>query len=287
MAIHLPRWARGSALNERAGRYCGVVQSSSRQSYAVDRLWPDPAAGLTLDEAFGGIALPPAPAGRPLVGVNMVTSLDGRAQLAGTSERLSGRADRELMQHYRAAYDAIASGVGTLRADDFYSHVSRTAAAHRVAAGRTAQPLAVLIAGGGRVPTDRRFFTYDDQPRALAVGTDSPYAATPLPGVETWVAPTAIPQPAWLLERIAAAGCASVLLEGGPHLNAAFLAEGLIDELYWTVGARLVGTNALPMIAPIPGGSPWAEHPREGELISVHRSGEELFLRYRFGSIGP
>jgi len=121
----------------------------------------------------------------------------------------------------------------------------------------------------------------------VAVGSASPYVAAPLEGVETWVAPSAIPQPAWLLERIAAAGCASVLVEGGPHLNAAFLAEGLIDELYWTVGARLVGTNALPMIAPIPGGSPWAEHPREGELISVHRSGEELFLRYRFGSIGP
>jgi len=262
------------------------MKQRSAVAHVIDRLWPDPAAGLSLDEAFGDLTLPPAPAGRPLVGVNMVTSIDGRAQLAGTSERLSGRADRELMQHYRAAYDAIASGVGTLRADDFYSHLGAAAVAQRVATGRPPQPLAVLIAGGGRVPADRRFFAYHDQLRAVAVGSASPYVAAPLEGVETWVAPSAIPQPAWLLERIAAAGCASVLVEGGPHLNAAFLAEGLIDELYWTIGARLVGTNALPMIAPIPGGSPWAEHPREGELISVHRSGEELFLRYRFGSIG-
>ena len=41
------------------------------------------------------------------------------------------------------------------------------------------------------------------------------------------------------------------------------------------------------MIAPIPGGSPWAERPREGRLVSVHRSGDELFLRYRFGEGGP
>jgi hypothetical protein len=44
----------------------------------------------------------------------------------------------------------------------------------------------------------------------------------------------------------------------------------------------LVGTDALPMIAPIPGGSPWADAPRRGTLVSVHRSGDELFLRYQF-----
>ena len=248
----------------------------------IDRIWPDPAAGMTLDEAFADFALPPLPAGRPLVGLNMVTSIDGRAQLAGRSDRISGRLDRELMQFYRAAYDAVVSGVGTLRADDFYSRLTHANAARRLAAGTTPQPLALLVAGTGRVPTDRRFFEYRDQPRAVAVGTSSPHANAPLPGVETWVAPGVTPTPHWLLERLAAAGCASVLLEGGPHLNAAFLADGLIDELYWTVGARLLGTDALPMIAPIPGGSPWADSPREAALVSIHRSGEELFLRYRF-----
>jgi riboflavin biosynthesis pyrimidine reductase len=249
----------------------------------IDRLWPDPAAGMSLDEAFADFSLPPSPAGRPLVGLNMVTSIDGRAELTGRADRLSGRVDRALMHHYRAAYDAVASGVGTLRADDFYSRLSHAVSAARVASGRTAQPLALLIAGTGRVPTDRRFFSYADQPRAVAVGISSPYAAEPLSGVETWVAPDVTPSPRWLLERLAATGCASVLLEGGPRLNAAFLAEGLIDELYWTIGARLLGTDALPMIAAIPGGSPWADHPREGALISIHRSREELFLRYRFG----
>ncbi len=253
-------------------------------THLVDRLWPDPANDLDLDASFSDLTLPPAPHNRPMVGLNMVTSIDGRAQLGGHADGLSGRADRELMQRYRVAYDAVASGVGTLRADDFYSHLGHAASTARVAAGRTPQPLAVLIAGGGRVPTDRRFFEYADQPRVLAVGSRSPYVDTPLPGVETWAAPTLDVRPTWLLERLAAAGIGSVLLEGGPHLNAAFLAEGLIDELYWTIGARLLGTNALPMIAPIPGGSPWAEHPREGELVSVHRSEDELFVRYRFTS---
>ena len=70
----------------------------------------------------------------------------------------------------------------------------------------------------------------------------------------------------------------------GAELNASFLEQDLIDEVYWTVGANLLGTDALPMIAPIPGESPFADEPRRGRLTSVIRHEDELFLRYRFGS---
>jgi riboflavin biosynthesis pyrimidine reductase len=250
--------------------------------YPVDRLWPDPAPDLDLDAAIADFALPPAPAGRPLVGLNMVTSLDGRAQLGGRAEGLSGRFDRRLLQLYRVAYDAVGSGAGTLRADDFYSRLPADLAARRVAAGLPPQPTAVVIAGTGEIPTDRRWFGYAQQPRILVIGAGA--EAPDLPDeIELLVAPTTTPQPEWLLGVLAERGIGSLLLEGGPTTNAAFLAADTIDELYWTIGARLLGTDALPMIMPIPGGSPWAETPREGRLVSVHRSGDELFLRYRFG----
>ncbi len=253
--------------------------------FRVDRLWPDPTADLDLDEAFAHLDLPPSPEGRPLVGDNMVTSIDGRAQLAGKAEGLSGRADRRLLQLYRAAYDAVGSGAGTLRADDFHSHLSADLAERRAAAGRPPQPTAVVIGGGSGVPTDRRWFSHADQPRILVLGSDAPQPELGV-GTELLTAPTARPEPAWVLQRLAERGIDSLLLEGGPRLNAAFLAAGLIDELYWTIGARVLGTDALPMTAPIPGGSPWAEHPREGRLVSIHRSGDELFLRYRFEGSG-
>jgi riboflavin biosynthesis pyrimidine reductase len=141
----------------------------------------------------------------------------------------------------------------------------------------------VVIGGTGPVPTDRRWFGHGDQPRILMVG-GGPTVGEP-PGTEVLVAPTDEPEPGWVLDQLAERGIRSMLLEGGPTTNAAFLGADLIDELYWTIGARLLGTDALPMIAPIPG-SPWADAPREGRLVSVHRSDEELFLRYRFGSIG-
>jgi len=254
-------------------------------AFRVDRLWPDPATDLDLDEAFADLALPPSSPGRPLVGVNMVTSVDGRAQLAGRAEGLSGRADRRLLQLLRVPYDAVGSGVGTLRADDFYSHLPADLAERRVAAGRPPQPMALVIGGGGAVPTDRRWFAHADQARILVLGAHAPRPDLP-GGTELLVAPTAAPEPGWVLAQLAERGIQTLLLEGGPTTNATFLAADAIDELYWTIGARLVGTDALPMIAPIPGGGPWVDHPREGRLVSIHRSGEELFVRYRFVGIG-
>jgi riboflavin biosynthesis pyrimidine reductase len=248
--------------------------------HRIDRLWPDPAADELLDDAFAHFALTDGPAGRPLVGLNMITSVDGRAQLGGTADGLGSREDRRLMRLYRSAYDAVASGSGTLRADDFYANLPADLAEARRAAGRPPQPLALLIAGASPLPTDRRFFAPSEQPRAAAVGHGSPHATgEPLPEVETWVAPTDEPEPAWLLAQLAARGVRSLLIEGGPTVNAAFLAAGAVDELYWTIGSRLVAADALQMIASLP--SP--HEPVPARLLSVHRAGSELYLRYRIG----
>ena len=248
--------------------------------HLVDRLWPRPELGLSLDEAMSGFTLPPAPSDRPQVAINMVTTIDGRAQLQGTAEGLGSRTDRQLMRHYRAAFDAVGSGAGTLRATGLWLRVGQALAARRVADGRPPNPLGVVIAGDEPVPTDAKWFT-GDEPRLLVVGHDNPLDATPT-GTELLRAPAQHPEPSWLLERLAERGVRSFLLEGGPTVNAAFLAEALIDEVYWTVGPLVTAADALPMIAPIPGGSPYEIDPRIGRLVSVLRHDDELFLRYRF-----
>ena len=262
-----------------------AAQEPMPKRFRVDRLWPDPQPDLDLDEAFRDLALPsPPPDRQVMVATNMVTSIDGRAQRMGTAEGLSGRADRRLMRLYRAAYDAVGSGIGTLRATDFWSTLPPDLAEQRAASGRTPQPLSVVISGSGPVPMDRRWFGWD-QPRLLVVGAESPLASSDMAapaGTELLIAPTSHPQPSWVLEQLAARGIGSWLLEGGPTTNAAFLSSGCLDELYWTVGSRVLATDALPMVAPIRQGSPLADSPREARLVSVHRSDDDLFLRYHF-----
>lgn len=246
----------------------------------MDRLWPDPARDLDLDEAMAGFAPSAAAPDRPVVAINIVTSIDGRAQLDGTAEGLGSRADRRLMRLYRAAFDAVGSGAGTLRATGIWLRVGDDLAERRRAEGRAPNPTGVVIAGRGAIDTGAAWFA-GDEPRILVIGRSNPIVAAPA-GTELLRAPDDRPLPRWVLERLSERGIGSMLLEGGPHLNAAFLAEGLIDEVYWTVGAHLLGTDALPMITPIPGGSPYAQEPRRGRLLNVLRHGDELFLRYRF-----
>jgi len=252
--------------------------------HRVDRLWPEPVLDLTLDEAMAGFSPPDAPPGRPFVAINMVTTIDGRAQLGGSAEGLGSRADRRLMRLYRSAFDAVGSGAGTLRAAGVWLRLGDDLIARRVADGRTPNPTGVVIAGTEPVPTDGRWFS-GDEPRILVVGRDNPLTDVPA-GTVLLRAPDQRPTPAWVLAQLAQRGIRSFLLEGGPHINASFLDAGLIDEVYWTVGASLLATDALPMIAPIPGGSPYATEPRRGRLVSVIRHEDELFLRYRFDGGG-
>jgi len=245
--------------------------------HVVDRLWPKPAFELPLDDAMAAFEAPPAPAGRPAVAVNMVTSIDGRAQLGGTAEGLGSRADRALMRLYRAAFDAVLSGSGTLQASGVWLRVGDELAARRVAQGRAPNPIGVVVAGASPIPTDASWFE-GDEPRVLVVGSDNPIERAPA-GTELLRAPEPRPSPGWVLERLAERGVASVLLEGGPHLNASFAAERLLDELYWTIGPHLLGSDALPMVATFAGedAQPWP-----ARLVSVMRHEDELMLRYRF-----
>ncbi len=249
-------------------------------AHRVDRLWPEFVPDLELHAAFAGFALPDPPPERPLVAINMVTSVDGRAQLNGSAEGLGSRADRRLMRLYRAAFDAVGSGAGTLRATGIWLRVGDDLAGQRRAAGLPPNPTGVVIAGSNPLPLDATWFEGDER-RILVVGRANPIESAP-DGTELLRADRDRPSPAWVLARLAERGIRRLLLEGGPRLNAAFLAEDLIDEVYWTVGAHLLGTDALPMVAPIPGGSPFANEPRPGHLVSVHRHQDELFLRYRF-----
>jgi diaminohydroxyphosphoribosylaminopyrimidine deaminase/5-amino-6-(5-phosphoribosylamino)uracil reductase len=170
--------------------------------------------------------------GRPFVTYKVAVTLDGRVSVPG-SRWVSGEESRHLVHELRASSDAVAVGMGTVRADD------PALTARDVEAAR--------------------------QPRRLAFGRG------PLPeGSELELRSGPIEEE---LERLAREGVQSLLLEGGPTLATAFLEAGLVDKLLVFVapvvggrGPRFLGD--LP--EPVPLSRLKAERVGEDVLLTAY-----------------
>ena len=146
--------------------------------------------------------------GRPFVTYKVAMTVDGRVTVPG-SRWVSGEASRRRVHELRAAADAVAVGMGTVRADD--------------------PALTARDVGAER------------QPRRLAFGQG------PLPdGSELELRSGPLEEE---LAELAGDGVRSLLLEGGPTLASSFLAAGLVDKLLVFVAPRLAGEGPGPVAA--------------------------------------
>ncbi len=153
--------------------------------------------------------------GRPWVTLKLAVTLDGRVVVPGR-RWVSGDESRRRVHELRAVSDAVAVGMGTVRAD-----------APRL---------------------DARDVEAPRQPRRLAFGRG------PLPAgsaLELRSGPLADE-----LAALGSEGVQSLLLEGGPKLATAFLTAGLVDRLLLFVapvlagaGPHLLGEFATPIEA--------------------------------------
>jgi len=145
---------------------------------------------------------------RPFVTYKVAMTLDGRVTVPG-SRWVSGKESRRRVHELRAASDAVAVGMGTVRADD------PALTARDVDAAR--------------------------QPRRLAFGRG------PLPeGSDLELREGRLGEE---LAALADEGVRSLLLEGGPTLASSFLAAALVDKLVVFVAPKLAGEGPGPVAA--------------------------------------
>jgi len=247
----------------------------------VLRLLPPPAGEQSPDSVYAALDWR-APAGaRPHVALNMVCTADGRAAVAGRAAGIGSPTDRLLMRQLRAQADAVMVGAGTLRAEALTPTVPASYAAARLARGQSAQPLGVLVSNSGRLPLDRSFFTRADFARALITSAAGAAALAPAAraGLRVLIAgESAVDLAAALGALRAELGVRWLLCEGGPTLNHALLAAGLVDELFLTLAPKLAAGPGPTIVE----GAPFAPAaaPRL-RLLTVHADGDELYLRYR------
>jgi riboflavin biosynthesis pyrimidine reductase len=253
----------------------------------------------------GNLSFPPAPAERPYLIANFVSTLDGVVSfnLPGQSEGAqisdSNQEDRFIMGLLRASADAVVVGSGTLQAagpqgswlpESVYPAAKDLYRNYRTEVlGKLEYPLVVVVTGNGGLDLASAVF-HTPRTRVLILTTEqgkqrlSQSGSGALASVEvkalaaeTRISPSAILS--WLRQE---AGVELLLHEAGPTLFGEFLAGGLIDELFLTVAPQVAGRVAAHprpgLVANVefsPATAPW------WKLLSAKSAADYLFLRYQ------
>jgi len=180
--------------------------------------------------------------GRPFVTLKIALSLDGRiAAGPGARTPLTGSAANRLVHFERAEVDAIGVGSGTVLADD---PVLTARGAFR------RRPLTrVVFDGRLRTPTSARLLSTLDAGPVIIMSTEAAAAGTRARALaDAGAAVEAVPGDSRLraaLERLAAGGVTSLVVEGGAALHAAFWNDRLADRIQLFVTPHVLGPRGI------------------------------------------
>lgn len=182
-------------------------------------------------------------AGRPLVVLKAATSLDAKVSAgAGVRTQLTSDEANRKTQILRAAVDAIAVGSETLLVDDPMLTVRDC---------RRIRPL-VRVVFDRRLrtrPTARIFSTLSDGPVIIVTASREGRARARVAALESAggliIAADGIEQG---LRRLLEWDVSTLLVEGGPELQAAFCRARLIDRLHLIIAPQIVGPAGIPWV---------------------------------------
>jgi 5-amino-6-(5-phosphoribosylamino)uracil reductase len=174
----------------------------------------------------------------------------------------------------------VLNGAATLRAERVDPRVGATYAAARRARGLPPEPLAILLSRAGDLPLDRRYFTYPGVSRLVVSGegTSPQQRAALAEHADLLIAPGAEPDLHWVMRTLREVYNVDYLLvEGGPHVNGNLFAAGLVDEICWTLGPKIIGGGeSLTLV-----NGPTFPTPVPLTLRTAYLHEDEFFMRYR------
>lgn len=188
--------------------------------------------------------------GRSWCVLKTAPSLDGRVAAAdGTARWITGSAARADAHELRADSDAVVVGSSTALADRPALTVRDVAVAPRV------PPVRVLLDARGRVPAEGDLFDPAMAP-TMVVTTD----AAPSSAVERWRSAGAMVEMvgpgahgvgvdlAATLALLGREGVVQAMVEGGPTVHGALVADGLVDRVVAYVGGVALGPAGRPVL---------------------------------------
>ena len=246
-------------------------------------LLPKPAASVDPIDAY---AIPaPLPEGRPFVRCNMISTFDGAVSINGRSGALGGPADSRLFQVLRSLSDVILVGAGTARAEGYGpARLDDDLRNRRVGRGQSTVPPIAVVTRSGNLDWSSPFFTEAEARPSVFTTSDCDEGARRRGEqvADVVVAGAHRVDPRLLLDHLHRAGYQSVLLEGGPGINAEVVHVGLLDELCLTLSPRLVAGSGARIFA-----GPELPHPLDVHVVQLLEEDDFLFYRLAVASPRP
>ncbi len=163
---------------------------------------------------------------RPFITARLAQTVDGRiAAVDGTSQWITSMESRQDSHELRARVDAIVVGTGTVIADN-----PRLTARAANGSNSAKQPLRVVM-GLRDIPED-----------AAVKGSSATPSSPDRLGNDDFLA-LRTHDPAAVVRELQGRGVGHLMIEGGATINAAFLAQGLVDELVVYLAPTLLGAG--------------------------------------------
>ncbi|CAN5777973.1 pyrimidine reductase family protein [soil metagenome] len=210
--------------------------------------------------------------------MNMVSSIDGRVTDGdGRSGGLGGDGDWEVYRALRALADGVLVGAGTARTEGYGPHrLTAELAALRRDDGRPGPAAIIVVSRSLDLDPSTRLFAEAKTPtivvtcKASMARIDDALAEAAqivVAGDDEVDLADGLRQ---LDERF---GISRIVCEGGPVLNTAMLAAGLVDELCITIAPLVTGGDGPGIVAP-PAVATGLD------LRSVCEQDGEMYIRY-------
>lgn len=220
--------------------------------------------------------------GRPWVIMKAGMSMDGRiATRTGHSQWITGATARARGHLWRDRVDAILVGVETALADD-------PALTARPRGRRGRDPLRVVLDSTLRLPPTARLFhqkstmaTWVFCAPAASVAQRAALVAAGAVVKEVAISPHGGLDLGAVLAALGDHGVASLLVEGGGRVHAAFLRDNLYDQACLFAAPLFLGSDGLPVVGGL--GVDRVKQGRRFQLTKVRRLGEDIMVEGLFG----
>lgn len=217
---------------------------------------------------------------RPHVLLSVAVSVDGYIDDASPDRLLlSNAADFDRVDALRAESDAVLIGAETLRRDNPRLLVnSADRRLRRVADGKPAYPLRVIVTARGDLDTELKFWHSGGERLVYTTDSGAAKLGDALSGLADVVSLGAAIDFGALLDDLGKRDIGRLMVEGGGSIHTAFLSGGLADEIQMAVAPLVVGDPAAPRFLG-PGAFPGGPNHRM-HLADVSRIGDIALLRY-------